>query len=119
MSYEGLEKILRAIADSGKGSFLAVLKLYGKVNDNYLSFPIEGYSLALDFKIEKDLFPLLDRLDEIVVEYGGRIYLTKDVRVSKETFEKGYPEIDTFRELRKKYKMNETFHSLQSKRVEI
>ena len=118
-SYEGLEEILTAISQSGKGSFLAVLKLYGKANDNYLSFPIEGYSLALDFKIEKGLFELLDKLDEIVVKHNGRIYLTKDVRVSKETFEKGYPQIETFRQFRKENKMNSKFQSLQSKRVGI
>ena len=118
-SYEGLEEVLTAISKSGKGSFLAVLKLYGKANDNYLSFPMEGYSLALDFKIEKGLFDLLDELDEIVVKYKGRIYLAKDVRVSKETFEKGYPQIETFRQYRKENKMNSKFQSLQSKRVGI
>lgn len=118
-SYEGLEKILETIASSGKGSFLAVLKLYGKENDNWLSFPIEGYSLALDFKIEKGLFELLDKLDEIVVAYNGRIYLTKDVRVSKETFEKGYKNIERFRSYRKTHKLDEKFQSLQSKRVGI
>jgi len=118
-SFEGLHQILTAISDSGKGSFLAVLKLYGKANENYLSFPIEGYSLALDFKIEKGLFELLDQLDEIVVKYNGRIYLTKDVRVSKETFEKGYPHIETFRKFREDNKMSNKFQSLQSKRVGI
>ena len=118
-SYEGLEEILSAISKSGKGSFLAVLKLYGKANDNYLSFPMEGYSLALDFKIEKGLFDLLDELDEIVVKYKGRIYLAKDVRVSKEVFEKGYPQIETFRQYRKENKMDIKFQSLQSKRVGI
>lgn len=117
--YRGLEEVLHVISNSGKGSFLAVLKLYGKANDNYLSFPMEGYSLALDFKIEKGLFELLDKLDEVVVKHNGRIYLTKDVRVSKETFEKGYPQIDTFREFRKSNKMNTKFRSLQSKRVGI
>ncbi|WP_321311678.1 FAD-binding oxidoreductase [Halarcobacter sp.] len=119
VSFEGLQEILTEISNSGKGSFLAVLKLYGKENQNYLSFPIEGYSLALDFKIEKGLFDLLDKLDKIVLKYGGRIYLTKDVRVSKETFEKGYPYIDKFRELRKEYNMDKKFQSLQSKRVGI
>ena len=46
---------------------------------------MEGYSLALDFKIEDDLFELLERLDSIILKYKGRIYLSKDVRVSKET----------------------------------
>ncbi|MEA3492126.1 MAG: FAD-binding oxidoreductase [Campylobacterota bacterium] len=118
-SYEGLEEILTAISKSGKGSFLAVLKLYGKANENWLSFPIEGYSLALDFKIEKGLFDLLDQLDDIVVKHQGRIYLTKDVRVSRETFEKGYPQIETFRQFRKENKMDSKFQSLQSKRVGV
>jgi len=118
-SYDGLKDILQTISNSGKGSFLAVLKLYGKANQNFLSFPLEGYSLALDFKIEKGLFELLNQLDKIVLKYGGRIYLTKDVRVSKATFEAGYDKIDIFREFRKDYKMDIKFNSLQSKRVKI
>lgn len=118
-SYQGLEEVLKAIAGSGKGSFLAVLKLHGKANENYLSFPMEGYSLALDFKIEKGVFELLDKLDETVVKHSGRIYLTKDVRVRKEVFEKGYPQIDAFRQFRKDNRMDRTFQSLQSKRVGI
>ena len=119
ISFEGLREILTEISNSGKGSFLAVLKLYGKANENYLSFPIEGYSLALDFKIEKGLFELLEKLDQTVLKYSGRIYLTKDVRVSKESFEKGYPNIEKFRNLRKEYGMDKKFQSLQSKRVGI
>jgi len=119
LSYEGLQEILKTISDSGKGSFLAVLKLYGKANDNYLSFPMEGYSLALDFKIEKGILELLRKLDDIVVRYQGRIYLAKDARVSKEIFEQGYPRVDTFRQYRKDHQMNNKFQSLQSKRLEI
>ena len=118
-SYKGLQEVLSNIADSGKGSFLAILKLYGKTNENYLSFPMEGYSLTLDFKIEKGLFELLDKLDEIVIKYGGRIYLAKDVRVSRDVFEKGYPQIDIFRQFRKDHGMDKVFQSLQSKRVGI
>jgi len=118
-SFEGLKEILQIIANSKKGSFLAVLKLYGKENENYLSFPIEGYSLALDFKIEPKLFDLLNLLDEIVLKYKGRIYLTKDVRVSKERFEEGYPELNEFRNIRKKYGLITKFNSLQSKRLGI
>ncbi len=118
-SYEGLREILQKIADSGKGSFLAVLKLYGKANKNYLSFPMEGYSLALDFKIEEGVFELLDKLDTIVLKYKGRIYLAKDARVRKGIFEKGYPQIDIFRQFRKKHGMDKVFQSRQSKRVGI
>lgn len=115
----GLSQILSKIADSGKGSFLAVLKLYGKANENYLSFPIEGYSLALDFKVEKGLFCLLEQLDKIVITHGGRLYLAKDARVTQENFEQGYPHINKFRALRKQYKMDKVFNSNQSKRVGI
>jgi len=118
-SDKGLKEILTTISKSGKGSFLAVLKLYGKGNNNWLSFPIEGYSLALDFKMEKGLFELFDQLDKIVVKYKGRIYLTKDVRVTKEIFEQGYPKIETFRAYRNKNQMDDKFQSLQSKRVGI
>ena len=118
-SYEGLEEALGIIEASNKGSFLAVLKLYGPANENWLSFPMEGYSLALDFKIEPGLFNLLDRLDEVVLKHHGRIYLTKDVRVGKKTFEQGYPRIDDFRDFRKKNGMDRKFNSLQSKRVDI
>ncbi|MCF7518713.1 FAD-binding oxidoreductase [Pseudoalteromonas sp. CF6-2] len=118
-SYEGLDEILSTIAESGKGSFLAVLKLYGKANDNWLSFPMEGYSLALDFKVEPELFQLFEVLDKVVLKYGGRFYLAKDARVSKEVFEQGYPNIEKFREFRKKNHMDIKFQSLQSKRVGI
>ncbi|WP_423976240.1 FAD-binding protein [Kaistella sp.] len=76
---EGMKKILETIAKSGNGSFLAVLKLFGKNNlEAYNSFPIEGYTLALDFKANKKLKRLVAQLDDIVEEFGGRIYLTKD-----------------------------------------
>lgn len=76
---EGMRRILETIAKSGNGSFLAVLKLFGKNNpEAYNSFPFEGYTLALDFKVNAKLKDLVQKLDEIVEEFGGRIYLTKD-----------------------------------------
>ena len=76
---EGMRKILETIAKSGNGSFLAVLKLFGKDNpEAYNSFPMEGYTLALDFKVNSKLKNLVEKLDKIVEDYGGRIYLTKD-----------------------------------------
>jgi decaprenylphospho-beta-D-ribofuranose 2-oxidase len=118
-SLAGMRKILRVISEQGKGSFLAVLKLCGKANDNYLSFPLEGYSLALDFKIEPGIFDLLNLLDEIVVEHYGRVYLAKDARISQVQFEKGYPNIEQFRQIRQQHNLNGKFNSLQSRRVGI
>ena len=73
--------------------------------------------MALDFKIEDSLFGFLDELDEIVIKHGGRIYLTKDVRVKKEVFEKGYSKIDIFKEFTKTSYNLEKFNSLQSQRL--
>ena len=80
---------------------------------------MEGYSLALDFKINEEVFGLLDDLDKLVLKYNGRVYLTKDVRISKNNFEKNYLNIEKFRRLRKEYNMNKKFQSLQSKRIGI
>lgn len=109
---EGLKKILTKISDSGCGSFLAVLKTFGDsdILSAPISFPKAGYTLALDFKISKKVFKLLDVLDEIVIEYGGRLYLTKDVRMTKETFNKTYTG---------KYSHPDKFNSLQSQRLNI
>lgn len=116
-SIEGLTEILEKIARSGMGSFLAVLKLYGQENQNYLSFPLEGYSLALDFKFHPKLLYLLDELDQLVLKHHGRIYLAKDARVSKAVFEKGYPRLPLFKEVREKYNLTSRLQSKQSQRL--
>ncbi len=116
-SMEGIKKILHKISSSKQGSPLAVLKLFGKKNDNYLSFPIEGYTLALDFKNHPLVNELLKDLDKIVLENKGRVYLAKDARIKKHIFEIGYNRLTEFRKLRKKYKMDLKFQSLQSKRL--
>ena len=90
-SYEGIKTILQILSKNKLGSFLAVLKLFGKSHeDRYLHFPIEGYTLAVDIKITDSLWKILDQLDEIVNSYGGKVYLTKDARMSSLSFEKQY-----------------------------
>ncbi len=76
---EGMRKVLETIAVSGNGSFLVVLKLFGEHNPQaYNSFPMKGYTLALDFKVNGKLEKLIANLDKIVMDYGGHIYRTKD-----------------------------------------
>ncbi len=116
---EGLSIVLNKIASSGMASFLAVLKLFGAKNSNTLSFPMEGYTLALDFKIQDRLFPLLTELDAVVTDFGGRIYLAKDARMDRATFQKCYPEWETFRQYREKTFAVNSLNSLQSKRLGI
>lgn len=117
---KGLEKILKKISQSGLGSFLAVLKLMGHdESQGMLSFPMEGYTLALDFPISRKLFPFLDKLDQMVVDLGGRIYLAKDARLSAHMLAPMYPRLDKFREVLEKTGSKNRLSSAQSKRLKI
>jgi decaprenylphospho-beta-D-ribofuranose 2-oxidase len=117
-SKQGLIEILNRISNQGLGSFLAVLKVFGK-QDDLISFPKEGYTLALDFPVRKGLFEFLDELDKIVLAYGGRLYLSKDARMKSEIFWKGYSNAQKFAELVKKYNPSFKFNSVQSRRLNI
>ena len=117
-SYEGLKNILSKISASGSCSFLAVLKLFGE-QDDLISFPKKGYTLALDFPISEKVFKLLEELDKVVLEYDGRFYLTKDSRMTQTTFEKGYKNIEKFKQIKENKDKTRKFQSLQSKRMGI
>lgn len=115
---QGLTEIIKKISASRLASFLGVLKLLGQ-SDHPLSFAMDGYTLALDFPISNQLFPLLDQLDEIVVANGGRIYLVKDARMKMETFHKCYKRQAHFRDSLAKRTGEHKFESLLSKRLAI
>ena len=117
MEKKALTEILQSISDSGRGSFLAVLKTFGK-QDGVIAFPREGYTLALDFPIRKGLFEFLDQLDEIVLSYNGRIYLSKDARMSASMFSKSYSRLNEFKKILHKYS-SKKFQSLLSDRLGI
>lgn len=116
LGYEAISKIIELVTASKYPSYLSVLKLLGKANQNYLSFPMEGYTLSMDFKMKHGLDAFLKKIDPIVNQYGGRIYLVKDFRISKEAFEKGYPKLNKFRKFRKDNDLLR-LQSLQSKRL--
>jgi FAD/FMN-containing dehydrogenase len=113
----GLREVLARIAESGRGSFLAVLKVFGPANANYLSFPQAGYTLALDFKADSSVFELLNVLDAIVLHYGGRLYLAKDARMSAATFKTSYPNWLAFEDVRARWHAHGKFASAQSLRL--
>jgi FAD/FMN-containing dehydrogenase len=115
--WEGIPLILNKISDSRYGVFLAVIKLLGEANKNYLSFPMKGYSLALDFKMAEGLLEFLQALDAIVLDYGGRLYLTKDSRMSAEMFKRTYPDWEAFQEVRERHGARGKFRSCQSVRL--
>jgi L-gulonolactone oxidase len=101
-SEAAIRELLTVISQSGEGSFLAVLKAFGaRPSPGLLSFPMAGYTLALDFRNRgAETLRLLDRLDRIVSEAGGRLYPAKDARMGRAMFEAGYPQLDAFRRFR-------------------
>jgi decaprenylphospho-beta-D-ribofuranose 2-oxidase len=92
--------LVRTLADSGHASFLAVLKRFGPANDGLLSFPMAGWTLALDLPVRPGLGVLLDRFDAQVVEAGGRIYLAKDARLRADRMAAMYPRLEEFARVR-------------------
>ena len=116
-SKKAISELLNCISYSKSGSFLAVLKRFGTQESNF-SFPMEGYSLALDFPINADNLFLMKLLDEITIKHGGRFYLAKDSRVKKDIFEKSDIRDNEFRKYREK-KLKLKFNSIQSKRLDL
>jgi FAD/FMN-containing dehydrogenase len=90
----GIYQQLKAITESGLGSFLAVIKVFGDaVSPGIMSFPAPGITLALDFPIRREVsFGLLDRLANITAEFGGRMYPAKDACMSAAHFQQFYPQ---------------------------
>jgi hypothetical protein len=91
--HQELTEIFDIIAQSGMGSFLAVLKKFGDIRSpGMLSFPRDGYTLTLDFQNQGSRSEALFRkLDAIVLRAGGRLYPAKDAMMSPELFQSGYP----------------------------
>lgn len=114
---KGIKEILEIISAEKKGSFLSVLK-ESKDEDNLLSFPKAGYTLAMDLPIDKETKSLVDKLNKIVIKYKGRIYLTKDAFTSAKDFKEMYKDkIEEFNKIKNKYDPKGKFVSIQSLRV--
>ena len=117
-SKAGLTALLQAISAAGSGSFLAVLKRFG-AQESPFSFPMLGYTLALDFPVTQANLALLERLDAITLEHGGRFYLAKDSRMSAETLVASDTRVTEFRAMRRQTGDKERFRSVQSERLAL
>ena len=93
-----LRIILEEIAGSGLASPLAVLKRMGAGRAGYLSFPMEGYTLAVDFPNRAQAVELIDHLNHMTADAGGRVYFAKDALCTPALAERMYPELDAWRE---------------------
>jgi decaprenylphospho-beta-D-ribofuranose 2-oxidase len=114
-----IELAVKRFSSTHVSSFLAVLKLMGPGDDAHLSFPTEGWTLALDIPVMPGLEPILDELDEAVVAAGGRLYLAKDSRMRPELMDAMYPRLDEWRAIRSSIDPEGRFASDMSRRLKL
>jgi len=117
-SRQGLIEILQKISEKGLGSFLAVLKVFGP-QESLIGFPMKGYTLALDFPVRDGLFDFLDELDKIVLQYGGRLYMSKDARMKPGILQGSYRHLPRFLSIIEKYDPKGKIRSVQSDRLSL
>jgi decaprenylphospho-beta-D-ribofuranose 2-oxidase len=117
---ETLHRIVRRLGEQRCPSFLAVLKRFGDADPGWLSFPMPGWTLALDVPAGlPGLGALLDELDEEVAGASGRVYLAKDSRLRPDLLAAMYPRLDDFRALRAELDPRGVFTSDLSRRLTL
>jgi FAD/FMN-containing dehydrogenase len=110
--------LLERLAVAGAASFLAVIKDCGPASDAYLSFPMEGTTLALDLPYRGVVTEaLLHDLNATVIEHGGRVYLAKDAVTRPADFARMVPRLREWQAVRDRWDPGHRFRSAQSVRL--
>ncbi len=112
-----LSQLMSTIMSSDQLPFLNVLKRLGPGNEAPLSFPLDGYTFAIDFPVRDGLQRLTARLDEMVIDAGGRVYLGKDAYLSADAMRRMYPRIDEWLEVKARWDPHGVFTSNMGRRV--
>lgn len=116
----GIAALLECVRQTGQCLPLAVLKLFGPGGEGLMSFPMEGYTLSLDFPMRRGTLDLLNELDRITHDHGGRIYLAKDVCSTPQRLRQGYPDFNAFNAVRAEATgVPDKFASQLSQRLEL
>ena len=118
-SQVGLSALLERLSRSGYGCFLGVLKRFGEAGRAPLSFPFPGYTLALDLPVRPGLPEFLRETDQLLLEFGGRVYFAKDATSTAEGFARMYPRLEEFRQTRSKLDPHGRLSSSLGRRLRI
>ena len=119
-SSEGLNLLLDTLQRKGQASFLAVLKRMGPGNQGHLSFPMEGYTLAVDIPVSgKRAQDLSRELNAVTLDHEGHVYLAKDALLDPQTFREMYSCFDQWRTIKESVDPDWVFQSVLSQRLEM
>lgn len=115
-----LETVLSKLREEKCGSFLTVLKSFGEDSKGFISFPIKGWTLAVDLPASgQNLSKVLRELEEIVMSAGGRIYLTKDSRLNPEHLPEMYVDLEKWKGIKHKFDPTNQWQSDQGRRLKL
>jgi decaprenylphospho-beta-D-ribofuranose 2-oxidase len=119
-AHETIVAAIARLSSSGVASFLAVLKRFGPANPGPLSFPLPGWTLALDLPVGPHALPeVLDDLDALVLEANGRVYFAKDARLAPEKVRAMYPRLGEFLEVKNRVDPHHQMTSDLARRLQI